>query len=227
MAVAEARQSNRTVNLCGALTFASFIAYLTNPDDGEAEALVGELAEHAGKYALYNYQGFCLSMQALYKIRRGGEISAASAMLYSGLEKLSAARYGIFDWILQAEFARCIALASRPREGLDAFARAKIDLDESRWYGPELHRIRGELALSNDEGVAVCRQYFLRALELSNRQASLSWALRAATSLATMARTTPEEDTAQNTLQATLAKFHDRFDTSDLRSARRALLSRY
>jgi predicted ATPase/DNA-binding winged helix-turn-helix (wHTH) protein len=227
MAVAEARQSNRTVNLCGALTFASFIAYLTNPDDGEAEALVGELADHAGKYALYNYQGFCLSMQALYKIRRGGEISAASAMLYSGLEKLSAARYGIFDWILQAEFARCIALASRPREGLDAFERAKIDLDESRWYGPELHRIRGELALSNDEGVAVCRQYFLRALELSNRQASLSWALRAATSLATMARTTPEEDTAQNTLQATLAKFHDRFDTSDLRSARRALLSRY
>ena len=111
-----------------------------------------ELAGHAGKYALQNYQGFCLSMQALYKIRRGGEISAASAMLYSGLEKFSAARYGIFNWILQAEFAKCMALARRPREGLDVFEHAKIDLDESRWYGPELHRIRGELALSNDEG---------------------------------------------------------------------------
>jgi predicted ATPase len=223
MAVAEARQSNRTVNLCGALTFASFIAYLTNPDDGEAEALVDELAGHAGKYALHNYQGFCLGMQALYKIRRGGGISAASTMLYSGLEKLSAARYGIFNWILQAEFAKCMALASRPREGLDAFERAKIDLDESRWYGPELHRIRGELALSNGEGVAVSRQYFLRALELSNRQASLSWALRAATSLAIAERSAGRKEVAWRTLQAIHAKFREGLETLDLRLAKQVL----
>jgi predicted ATPase/DNA-binding winged helix-turn-helix (wHTH) protein len=227
MAVAEARQSSPIVNLCGALTFASFIAYLTNPDDGEAEALVGELAEHAGKHALNNYQGFCLGMQAIYKIRRGGEIGAASAMLYSGLEKLSAARYGIFDWILQAEFARYVALASRPRQGLDAFERAKIDLGESRWYGPELYRIRGELALSNDEGVAVCRQYFLRALELSNRQASLSWALRAATSLAIAEKSMTRKETAHNTLQATHAKFREGLDTFDLKLATRVLNGSY
>ena len=223
MAVAEARQSSPTVNLCGALTFASFIAYFTDPDDGEAEVLVDELAGHAGKYALHNYQGFCLGMQALYKIRRGGEIGAASAMLYSGLEKLSAARYGIFDWILQAEFAKGVALASRPREGLDAFERAKIDLDESRWYGPELHRIRGELALSNDEGVAVGRQYFLRALELSDRQASLSWALRAATSLAIAEKSASRKEAAWRTLQATHAKFREGLETPDLRLARQIL----
>jgi predicted ATPase/DNA-binding winged helix-turn-helix (wHTH) protein len=227
IAVAEARQLNRTVNLCGALTFASFVAYLTNPDDGEAEVLVDELADHAGKYALQNYQGFCLSMQALYKIRRGGEISAASAMLYSGLEKLSAARYGIFNWILQAEFARCIAVASRPREALDAFERAKIDLDEGRWYGPELHRIRGELALSNDEGAAVCRQYFLRALDLSNRQASLSWALRAATSLAITEKSMMRKEAAHHTLQATRAKFREGLDTFDLKLATRVLNGSY
>lgn len=227
MAVAEARQSNRTVNLCGALTFAGFIAYLTNPDDGEAEALVDELAGHAGKYALHNYQGFCLGMQALYKIRRRGEISAASAMLYSGLEKLSAARYGIFNWILQAEFAKCMALAGRPREGLDAFERAKIDLDESRWYGPELHRIRGELALGNDEGVAVSRQYFLRALELSNSQASLSWALRAATSLAIAEKSAERAEAAWRTLQATHAKFREGLETVDLRLAKQVLNGSY
>jgi hypothetical protein len=222
MAVAEARQSNRTVNLCGALTFASFVAYLTNPDDGEAEAIVDELAGHAGKYALQNYQGFCLGMQALYKVRRG-EISAASTMLYAGIEKLSAARYGIFNWILQAEFARCMALAGRPRDGLDVFERAKIDLDESRWYGPELHRIRGELALSNDEGLAVGRQYFLSALELSDRQASLSWALRAATSLAIAEKSAGRKETAWRTLQATHAKFREGLETVDLRLAKQVL----
>jgi predicted ATPase/DNA-binding winged helix-turn-helix (wHTH) protein len=227
MAVAEARQSNRTVNLCGALTFASFIAYWTNPDDGEAEALVDELAGHARKYALHNHQGFCLSMQALYKLRQNGEISAASAMLYSGLEKLSAARYGIFNWILQAEFAIGMVLANLPREGLDAFERAKIDLDESRWYGPELHRIRGELALSNGEGLAVGRQYFMRAFELANGQASLSWALRAATSLAIAEKSAARKDAAWRTLQATHAKFREGLETPDLRLARQVLNGSY
>jgi predicted ATPase len=227
MAVAEARQSNRTVNLCGALTFASLVAYLTNPDGGEAEALVDELAVHAGKYALYNYQGFGLSMQAIYKIRRGGDISAASAMFYSGLEKLSATGYGIFSWILQAEFAKCMALVIRPRAGLDAFERAKIDLDESRWYGPELHRIRGELALTNGEGVAVSRQYFLRAIELSNRQASLSWTLRAATSLAIAEKSAGRKEAAWRTLQATHAKFREGLETVDLRLAKQVLNGSY
>jgi predicted ATPase/DNA-binding winged helix-turn-helix (wHTH) protein len=227
MAVGEARQSNRPVNLCGALTFASLIAYLTNPDDGEVEALVDELAGHAGKYALHNYQGLCLGMQALFEIRRGGEISAASAFLYSGLEKLSAARYGIFDWILQAEFAKCLALANRPREGLVIFERAKIDLDESRWYGPELHRIRGELALSNDEGVAVSRQYFLRALDLSNRQTSLSWTLRAATSLAIAEKSSGRKEAAWRTLQATRAKFREDLETVDLKLAKQVLNGSY
>ena len=223
MAVDEARQSNRTVNLCGALTFAGFIAYLTNPDDGEAEAHVDELAGHAGKYALHNYQGFCLGMQALYKIRRGGEISAASAMLYSGLEKLSAARYGIFNWVLQAEFASCMVQAGRPREGLEAFEHAKIDLDASRWYGPELHRIRGELALSNNEGPPAARAYFNRALELSAQQASVSWALRAATSMAMSERSVGRKEAARKALQAIHAKFREGLDTCDLRLATQVL----
>jgi predicted ATPase/DNA-binding winged helix-turn-helix (wHTH) protein len=227
IAVAEARQSNRAVNLCGALTFAGFIAYFTNPDDGEAAALVDELAGHAGEYALRNYQGFCLGMQAIYKIRRGGEISAASAMLYSGLEELSTARYGIFDWILQAEFAKCMALAGRPREALAVFERAKIDLDESRWYGPELHRIRGELALMNGEGLVVGRQYFLHALELSNKQASLSWALRIATSLAIAEKSLGRKEAAWRTLQATHAKFREGLETSDLRLAKQVLNGSY
>jgi hypothetical protein len=148
-------------------------------------------------------------------------------MLYSGLEKLSAARYGIFNWFLQAEFAKCMALASRPREALDVFERAKIDLDESRWYGPELHRIRGELALSNGEGVAVGRQYFLRALALSNRQASLAWALRAATSLVIAEKSAERAEAAWRTLQATHAKFREGLETLDLRLAAKVLNGSY
>ncbi len=226
MSIAEARQLDHAVPLCVALAWASFNTYLTSPDDLETEELANELVDHAAKYAVESYHGFGLSMQALCRVRRG-EGDTASATLYRGLEKLSAARYGVFNWILQAEFARCTAVAGRPRQGLAVFERAKIDLDETQWYAPELRRIRGELALGNDEGLAVGRQYFLSALELSDRQASLSWALRAATSLAIAEKPAARKEAVWRTLQATHAKFREGFETVDLRLAKQVLNGSY
>jgi predicted ATPase/DNA-binding winged helix-turn-helix (wHTH) protein len=222
MSIAEARQLDHAVPLCVALTWASFNMYLTNPDDDETEALANELVEHAGKYAVESYHGFGLAMQALCRARRG-EAEAAAATLYSGLEKLSAARYGVFNWILQAELARCTVAAGRPRQALDIFEAAKINLDERQWYAPELLRIRGELALSNNEGLAVCRDYFLRALDLSARQATLSWELRAATSLVIAEKSFEKKEAASKTLRAVYTKFREGFDTFDLQLAMQVL----
>jgi predicted ATPase/DNA-binding winged helix-turn-helix (wHTH) protein len=224
MSIAEARQLDHAVPLCVALAWASFNTYLTSPDDPGTEALANELVDHAAKYAVESYHGFGLCMQALCRIR-GGEV--ASATLYRGLDKLSAARYGVFNWIFQAEFARCMAVAGPPRQGLAVFEQAKINLDETHWYAPELLRIRGELALSNNEGLAVGRQYFLSAIELSARQSSMSWALRAATSLAIAEKSVGRKEAAWRTLQATHAKFREGLDTLDLRLATRVLNGSY
>ncbi|HVR56426.1 MAG TPA: winged helix-turn-helix domain-containing protein [Pseudolabrys sp.] len=226
MSIAEARQLDHAVPLCVALAWASFNAYLISPDDPETEALANELVDHAAKYAVESYHGFGLSMQALCRLRRDGG-DTASATLYRGLEKLSAARYGVFNWILQAEFARCMAVAGRHRQGLAVFERAKINLGEVQWYAPELRRIRGELALGTGEGLAAGRQYFLSALELSDRQASLSWALRAATSLAIAEKSLGRKEAAWRTLQATHAKFREGLETSDLRLAKQVLNGSY
>jgi hypothetical protein len=226
MSIAEARQLDHAVPLCVALAWASFNTYLTGSDDLETEALANELVDHAAKYAVESYHGFGLSMQALCRARRG-ESNAASPMLYRGLEKLSTARYGVFNWILQAEFARCTAVAGRPGQGLAVFERAKISLDETQWYTAELRRIRGELALCTDEGPTVARQYFLSALELSARQASLSWELRAATSLAIAEKSIGREEAAWRSLQATHAKFREGFETGDLRLAKQVLNGSY
>lgn len=220
--IAEARQLDHAVPLCVALAWASFNTYLTSPDDPETESLANELVDHAGKYAVESYHGFGLGMQALCGVRRG-EGDTASATLYRGLEKLSAARYGVFNWILQAEFARCTAVAGDPRHGLAVFERAKINLDETQWYAAELRRIRGELALYNDEGLAVARQYFLSALELSASQSSLSWELRAATSLAIAEKSAGRRERACQALQLTHAKFREGLETVDLRLAKQVL----
>lgn len=225
MSIAEARQLDHTVPLCVALTWASFNMYLTNPDDDDTEALARELVEHAGKYDVESYHGFGLAMQALCGARRGA--AEAVATLYAGLEKLSAARYGVFNGILQAELARCVAVAGQPRQALDIFKAAKINLDERQWYAPELLRIRGELALGNNEGLTVCREYFRRSLELSILQASLSWELRAATSLAIAEKSLGRKEAAWRTLQATHAKFREGVETPDLRLAKRVLNGSY
>ncbi len=226
MAIAEARQLDHVVPLCVALASAGFNMYLTSPEDGETEALANELVERAGKYSVESYHGLGLSLQALCRVRRG-DIDAAQTLLYSGLEKLSAARYGVFNWIFPGEFARCMAANGLAQQGLDIFNRAKIDLAENSWYAPELRRIRGELALSNNEGQAVCRQYCLSALELSAEQASLSWALRAATSLAITEKSMTRKEAAHKTLQATHAKFREGLDTFDLKLATRVLNGSY
>ena len=226
MSIAEARQLDHAIPLCVALAWASFNLYLTSPDDPETEALANELVDRAAKYAVESYHGLGLSMQALCRVRRG-EGDAALATLYRGLEKLSAARYGVFNWILQAEFARCTAVAGQARQGLAVFEQAKINLDDIQWYAPELRRIRGELALANGEGLEVGRQYFLRSLELSEKQASLSWALRAATSLTIAEKTAGRKEAAWRTLQATYAKFREGLETPDLRLARQVLNGSY
>jgi predicted ATPase/DNA-binding winged helix-turn-helix (wHTH) protein len=226
MSIAEARQLDHAVPLCVALAWAGLNMHLTSPDDEQTESLAGELVEHAGKHSVDSYQGFGLCLRALCSVRRG-ETAAATTMLYSGLEKLSASRYGVFNWIFPAAFARSIADIGRAQEGLEIFDRARIDLAESSWYAPELRRIRGELALSNNEGLAVCRQYLLGALELSAEQGSLSWALRAATSLTIAEKSVTRREAAHKTLQATYAKFGEGLDTFDLILARRVLNGSY
>jgi predicted ATPase/DNA-binding winged helix-turn-helix (wHTH) protein len=227
MSLAEARQLGHAVPLCVALAGVSFNAYLAGLNNKETEALVDELVDHAGKCGVESYHGFGLAMQALGRIRQG-DTEAATELFYSGLEKLSAARYGVFHPILQAEFARCLAVAGRARQAIAVFERAKINLDdEHQLHAPELLRIRGELALCNNEGLAVCRQYFLRALELSDRQGSLSWTLRAATSLATVEKSDARREKARSILRSAHAKFRDGSDTFDLRLATRVLDGSY
>ena len=227
MSLAEARQLGHAVPLCVALAGVSFNAYLAGLDDEETEALANELVDHAGKYGVESYHGFGLAMQALGRIRQG-DTEAATELFYSGLEKLSAARYSVFHPILQAEFARCLAVAGRVRQAIAVFERAKINLDdENQLHAPELLRIRGELALSSDEELAVCRGYFLRAIEMSDRQGSVSWMLRAATSLAIAEKSDARREEARSILRTTLAKFRDGSDNLDLRLAARVLDGSY
>jgi hypothetical protein len=166
-------------------------------------------------------------VQALGLARRG-RFDEGTKLLDCGLGKLSAARYGVFHAILPAQFAMCLADAGRIQQAIAVFEGAKIDLDnENQLHAPELLRVRGELALRSNEGLAVARRYFLRAIELSQMQGSPSWTLRAATSLAIAEKSDARIEAARQTLRAICAKFRDGADTFDLRLATQVLKGSY
>ena len=224
-AIAEARQFEQAVPLCVALTWASYNLYLMSPDDDGVVSLISELLGLSAKHGVKSYNGFALCMQGLCSVRRG-DPEAGWELLQTGLEKLSATRYGVFSHFFQAEFAHCLAAAGRALQGLEIFEQARIPLDGSEWCSPEFHRIRGELTLS-DEGLAASRECFDNSLNLSARQESLAWALRAATSLALAEPAGSGREVAREKLRAIHTQFGEGFDTADLRLAEQVLSQAY
>jgi hypothetical protein len=60
---------------------------------------------------------------------------------------------------------------------------------EEKWCDADVHRIAGEIALMSPEpDVAKAQQYFERALAVARQQQAKSWELRAAMSMARLAR---------------------------------------
>ena len=91
-------------------------------------------------------------------------------------------------------------------------------------WEPELLRLEGEIRLadgSRDVGRALgC---FDRAMEISRREQTRSWELRAAVSLARVLAATGERDDARRKLAEVYGRFTEGFDTADLSEAQSLL----
>jgi|SRR5215469_709498 len=91
-------------------------------------------------------------------------------------------------------------------------------------YEAELHRLKGELLLARDRSDgARAERCFRSAIDIAREQQARSWELRAATSLARLARGTKREREARTILVAAYGWFTEGFDTGDLKDARALL----
>jgi predicted ATPase len=88
--------------------------------------------------------------------------------------------------------AEALGRAGQIADGLGAIEEAigRSERSGERWATAEMQRIKGELfLLQGAPGAAVAAEgYFQQALDWAHRQGSLSWELRAATSLARLLR---------------------------------------
>ncbi len=80
---------------------------------------------------------------------------------------------------------------------------------------PDIHRLRGELALQNGNA-ALAEQWFQKAIETAQCQGARSYELRATVSLARLWRSCGRRAEACNLLTGVLGKFNEGFETDDL-----------
>ena len=113
----------------------------------------------------------------------------------------------------------------------DGFRFAKTK-DEHAWE-PELHRVKGELALEQfrrgqgvkgvKRGEKDAEESFLAADEMARGQGSRKWQLRAASSLSNLWKQQKKKKEARQVLSSAYGRFTEGFETAELKAAKSLL----
>jgi predicted ATPase len=111
-------------------------------------------------------------------------------------------------------------------DGLSALTEALAAAEEReiRHYETEIHRLKGDLLLrQNDSNHAEAQTCFERAIEIARRQSAKSFELRATMSLARLLASQARRDEALTMLAEIYNWFTEGFDTADLIDAKAML----
>jgi predicted ATPase len=116
--------------------------------------------------------------------------------------------------------------ADRLDEALSALTEALAagDEQEDRGHEADIHRLKGELLLrQNDSNAAEAQTCFEQAIEVARKQSAKSWELRAKTSLARLLDQQGRRGEARTMLTDIYNWFTEGFDTADLKDAKALL----
>jgi predicted ATPase len=198
---------------------------------------VRPVQEQRALIALATEQGFPLFL-AQERIRQGWEL-AVQGQIEEGIGQI---RQGLAAWqatgaeILRPRYLALLAEAYGKGEqieegfGVLAEALAAVNRSEERMYEAELWRIKGELTLqqfkvqgSKFKVEEEAEGYFLKAIEIAQKQQAKSLELRAVMSLARLWQQQCKTKDAHEMLAEIYGWFTEGFDTKDLQEAKTML----
>jgi predicted ATPase len=192
-------------------------------DVAAAEHYVDMLLDHSTRHSLTYWHAYGRSHQGALSITRG-DLDAGLLLLRAGFDERGGSRLARqVNTLLMIE---ALGRTGQIADGLVAIeeAIARAEHTDERWLMAELLRTKGELLLLEDApAAAAAEDLFRQALDWARRQGTLSWELRAATSLARLRRDQGRPADATVALQPVYRQFTEGFDTADLTSARRLL----
>jgi tetratricopeptide (TPR) repeat protein len=156
----------------------------------------------------------------------GGDARTALGGLISGLEAYrrtgAALAVPYYFGLLGAALTEC----NRPIEAKDAlekgFAIAEQNADQ--FHGAELHRLMGDLALSEGRDLDEVEIHYQRSFEVADNQQSKALKLRAALSSAKLCEMHGQRGPAVENLSAILSQFTEGLDTPDVQESQALLM---
>jgi adenylate cyclase len=148
------------------------------------------------------------------------------AQLHEGLAACRATGAELYRPYFLCLLAEACRETGRFDDGLSALNEALAGANElgNRHYEAEIHRLKGELLLKqNDSNAAEAQSCYERAIEIARRQSAKSFELRATMSLARLLAKQGRRDEARAMLADIYGWFTEGFDTRDLKDAKALL----
>lgn len=219
----EAEATGHAISRCYVLALAACPIDFWVGDQVAAARYTAMLVDLSRQHALPHWASFGARFERVCVIKAGG--------LDNGSRRRSGSRDDAVDPNFSFRFltglmplAEVLGQVGRVAEGL-AVLEAGIEQFETSCFTPELLRLRGELSLLQGMPGAAgsAETHFRQALDRAREHGSLSWELRAATSLARLLRDEGRSADAIACLQAIYDRFTEGFSTADLIAAKRLL----
>jgi predicted ATPase len=219
--IEEAQATGHAMSLCYALALAACPIALWVGNPAAAARYTGMLIDHARKHSLSLWSDLGTRLRRVV-VLKGGDSEAGLRLLPAGLDEIAEPNFN--GLIFLSELAEALAHAGRVAEGF-AVLEARIAQSAASCYTPELLRLKGELFLlqSTSAAAETAEDLFRQALDEARRQKSLSWELRAATSLARLLRKQGRHVDAVTCLRPVYGRFTEGFGTADLIAAKQLL----
>jgi predicted ATPase/DNA-binding winged helix-turn-helix (wHTH) protein len=223
-AIDEAKAANDMLTFCQAIVQAACPISILVGDYQRLESSVAMLLDYSSRNALGFWRVWGRCFQGVLSVKTG-HLDEGLSQLRGGMEELRAIQYGVYYIVFLCEYAEALGLARKPAEGIRVIdeALARSERNEEHWYAPELLRVKGELVLqcAYETAAAEAERLFRQSLDWARRQETVSWELRAATSLVRLPQA--DQRASQEALRAVYRKFTEGHTSADLLVARQLL----
>jgi DNA-binding winged helix-turn-helix (wHTH) protein/predicted ATPase len=186
-----------------------------------ADAMRAIAAEHG-----FRRQAALSSILGGWAMAMQGQGAEGIAQIRQGLAAYRKLGMAMEDPYFLALLAEAYASAGQVQDSKAALTEALALIPSGRgfFYEAELHRLQGELYLSQPASeVQRAEGSFCRALEIARRQAAKALELRAAISLSRLWQSQDKRQEAHDLLAPVYEWFTEGFDTADLQAAKRVL----
>ncbi|NVH75771.1 ATPase [Paraburkholderia sp. JPY432] len=184
------------------------------------EENAGRLIDHAERYGLKPYLSVGVALRGEV-MTASGDLNGGTDLLRDSVRNLRMYRYELYTPESSCALALALAAIGQTDQAVPIIDDeiARIQRHGTSYCMPELLRVRGDVLAAAADETGAARQ-FEQAIALADNQATLSWRLRAVTSLARLRLKQGRGGETIQLLKDTYERFEEGFGTVDLKSAK-------